>query len=217
MPRRKNKLDLDQDEAAVIADFIHDLRTPLLTVKNLTSSLSDFPDVKKGIETQIDGINERRDAFWGEIKGEKVATEPKTSSQDRLSEINSSPPSAVNADTLSNILVVDDDEITREVSRLVLEEEGYQVITSANGYEAIMCCTSTEIDLVLTDINMPGLTGIDLADALIEKNNHSHRPCVVGMSNDPRIEETRAECLAAGMDGYIEKPFTIEKWMALTQ
>jgi CheY-like chemotaxis protein len=61
------------------------------------------------------------------------------------------------------ILVVDDDPALLEVVARVLEEPGYTVITVKNGYEAVATLADRHVDLMITDIRMPGLNGLELA------------------------------------------------------
>ena len=64
--------------------------------------------------------------------------------------------------TAQQILVVDDDADIREVLRIQLENKGYSVSESANGYDAVAAVTDNpDIDLIILDIMMPGLSGID--------------------------------------------------------
>jgi CheY-like chemotaxis protein len=63
---------------------------------------------------------------------------------------------------LHTILVVDDDPGVRDVLRFVLEDADYVVHTAVDGYEAVRLLTDRHVDLMLTDIRMPGLTGFEL-------------------------------------------------------
>ena len=197
------------------ARLIHDLRTPLFTIKNYAHQLPQASEVKIAIDRQIDKINQRLDEFWSEE--DHLAPVPEkmvnNAAVDGLADTGNGGEVCDKHKAL-NILVVDDDKLIREIGRRILEHEGHRVITSASGSEALICCTAIEIDAVFTDLNMPGLTGLELAAAVSALNGSGARPVVIGMSNDPRVAETRAKCLAAGMDSYIEKPVTREKCLA---
>ncbi len=64
---------------------------------------------------------------------------------------------------LKTILLVDDELDVREVVVAVLSEPGYTVLTAANGYEAMRILVRGQVDLLLTDIKLPGVDGFDLA------------------------------------------------------
>ena len=67
---------------------------------------------------------------------------------------------------MPRILVIDDNAAIRELLRLVLEEEGYEVIEAADGAEGLQRYQATPTDLVITDLQMPGMDGLELLMAL---------------------------------------------------
>ena len=67
---------------------------------------------------------------------------------------------------MPRIRVVDDDAAIRELLRFVLEEEGYEVIEAANGAEGLQRYQAASTDLVITDLQMPGMDGLELMQAL---------------------------------------------------
>ena len=108
---------------------------------------------------------------------------------------------------LHTILVVEDDPDMRGYLAKELSKE-YNVLTAANGDDALVLIESQRIDLVVSDIMMPGTDGIGLCNRIKSTTEFSHIPVIlltaaVGM-------ETRIGTLEAGADGYIEKPFAIE-------
>ena len=105
------------------------------------------------------------------------------------------------------ILVVEDDPDMRGYLAKELSEE-YNVLVAANGEDALKMIGQERIDLVVSDIMMPGMDGCTLCNRIKSTTELSHIPVLlltaaVGM-------ETRIETLEAGADGYIEKPFAIE-------
>jgi CheY-like chemotaxis protein len=64
---------------------------------------------------------------------------------------------------LATILVVDDDTELRQLLTMLLAEPGYRVLDAADGYEALRVLTEHQVDLVITDIKMPGLSGFQFA------------------------------------------------------
>ena len=105
------------------------------------------------------------------------------------------------------LLVVEDDPEMRAYLAKELAEE-YNVLAAANGEDALEIIGKERIDLVVSDIMMPGIDGIALCNQIKSTTEYCHIPVIlmtaaVGM-------ETRIDTLEAGADGYIEKPFAIE-------
>ena len=108
---------------------------------------------------------------------------------------------------LHTILVVEDDPEMRGYLAKELSEQ-YNVLVAANGEDALKLVESQRIDLIVSDIMMPGIDGVTLCNRIKSTTEYCHIPVIlltaaVGM-------ETRIETLDAGADGYIEKPFAIE-------
>ena len=108
---------------------------------------------------------------------------------------------------LHTVLVVEDDPEMRGYLAKELSEQ-YNVLVAANGEDALQLVESQRIDLVVSDIMMPGIDGVALCNRIKSTTEYCHIPVIlltaaVGM-------ETRIETLEAGADGYIEKPFAIE-------
>ena len=76
-----------------------------------------------------------------------------------------------------NILVVDDMEINRSLLKSMLEKMCFQVDEAAGGQEAIMMCQSSMYDLILVDINMPGMNGDQVARKFCNKANQAKSSC----------------------------------------
>jgi two-component system KDP operon response regulator KdpE len=107
------------------------------------------------------------------------------------------------------ILVVDDEiQITR-VLRASLSAQRYDVRTANDPDEALRVFEEWDPDLVITDLMMPGMSGIDLARAIRRKNR---TPILVLSVRDQ--EHTKVEALDAGADDYVTKPFNIQELLA---
>lgn len=114
--------------------------------------------------------------------------------------------SPVNAGILKGkkILVVDDNEMNRLVAETILREYGVLVSEATNGEEATALLASENFDLVLMDIQMPVMNGLD-ATVFIRKELKSSIPVVALTANAIRGENEK--CFAAGMNDYLSKPF----------
>jgi two-component system response regulator AtoC len=112
----------------------------------------------------------------------------------------------VNATASGHILVADDDAPTRELLRTVLEEEGYQVSEAASGQEALEAIKAGAYDLVLLDMRMPGMTGMDVLKQLREKQGEV--PVILMTAHGS--PNTAIQASSLGAYGYITKPFELE-------
>jgi DNA-binding response OmpR family regulator len=103
------------------------------------------------------------------------------------------------------ILIVDDEPQIRRILRVTLAAKGYEVMEAASGEDALTLMRSKKCDLLLLDINMPGITGLEVCRNLRGSADRVGVAVVV-MSTG---EEHRAKALDAGADDYLSKPFGI--------
>ncbi|MFP2958879.1 response regulator [Myxococcus sp. 1LA] len=101
------------------------------------------------------------------------------------------------------ILVVDDSPLTRELIANLLEAVGYDTVIASDGAEALEVLEAHSVDLVVTDLEMPGVDGLTLARRLKGHPAHSRLPVVILTTRGG--EDDRRRGLAAGVDGYITK------------
>ena len=108
-----------------------------------------------------------------------------------------------------NILVVDDFATMRKVIRNLLKQSGYENVTEAeDGVAAMNVLKSTKIDFVISDWNMPNMTGIELLRAVRSDNELSATPFL--MVTAESLKDNVLEAIKAGVSNYIVKPFTAE-------
>jgi two-component system KDP operon response regulator KdpE len=109
----------------------------------------------------------------------------------------------------SRILVVDDETQIARVLKTALNSQGYEVKTAGDGESALNLATDWIPDLVVTDLSMPGMTGIELCRSVRER---SHVPIIVLSVRGE--EKTKIEALDAGADDYVTKPFSVSELLA---
>ena len=109
----------------------------------------------------------------------------------------------------ANILVVDDEPQIRRVLRSTLSERGYVIIEAKTGEEALEWMRKEPPDLILLDVNMPGMGGIE---ACREIRRSSDAPII--MLTVRNAERDKVAALDAGADDYVVKPFSIEELLA---
>jgi len=105
------------------------------------------------------------------------------------------------------ILVVDDDARLLHVLSMYLAIEGYEVQTAADGLEALACIAASRPDLVILDVMMPGLDGMEACRRIKDDPVTCHVPVILftALSRDDDVERGRA----AGADRFINKPFSL--------
>ena len=108
--------------------------------------------------------------------------------------------------TVKKILVVDDDPVVAKSFDRVLAGKGYAVISAANGEEALRKLNAETYDVVFTDIKMPGMSGIEVAERV--KKSQPWLPVVIVTGFGSTENEARAE--AAGVSGFLHKPLSPE-------
>ncbi len=122
-------------------------------------------------------------------------------------------PSPVNAEAVlrkqhggTRILLVEDEPINREIARMLLDAVGMEVSEAANGEEAVALARKTPHAVILMDMQMPILNGLDATRQIRELEGYRSTPIIAMTAN--AFAEDKAICLEAGMSDFLAKPFT---------
>ena len=112
----------------------------------------------------------------------------------------------MNADQESSlVLIVDDNEVNRDLLARRIKREGYRVLLAANGFEALEMIRSQPLDLVLLDIMMPQMNGYQVLEALKADRSLGYIPVImISAVNDI---ESVVRCIELGAEDYLSKPF----------
>lgn len=108
-----------------------------------------------------------------------------------------------------SILVVDDDELSRRMMKLLLTREGHRVELASNGLEAFEAVKSQKFDIVFMDLQMPVMDGIEASQIIRKWENGGVRTFIVALTAS-YLPEQGQELFEAGMDNYLSKPFELE-------
>src|SRR5699024_9010229 len=100
------------------------------------------------------------------------------------------------------ILIVDDEIGIRELLQMYLKKKGYGVITAANGQQAMELVSTTHLDLILLDIEMPGMDGFHVCEKIRKERNIP----IIFLSVKRDVLD-KVKCFELGGDDYITKPF----------
>ncbi|MBL4934563.1 response regulator transcription factor [Clostridium sp. YIM B02515] len=109
----------------------------------------------------------------------------------------------------NKILIVDDDNEIRKITGIYLENEGYEVLKAENGEQALKIIAENDIDLVLLDIMMPVMNGIEACMKIREDNI---MPIIFLSAKSEDLDKIQG--LASGADDYITKPFNAMELLA---
>ena len=110
------------------------------------------------------------------------------------------------------ILLAEDNNVNQQLAILLLESMGYRADVAANGVEAVEAVNRLPYDLVLMDVQMPEMDGVE-ATRRIRADGPSPQPRIVAMTANA-MQGDREACLAAGMDDYLAKPIRTEELAA---
>lgn len=103
-----------------------------------------------------------------------------------------------------SVLVVDDEEVIRDVCTQILEAEGCMVTTASSGQEALRLVGENEYDAVVTDIMMPDMSGLELLEAISDHNQEMGAVVITGLGTfDMATQSDRL-----GAQEFVVKPFT---------
>jgi CheY-like chemotaxis protein len=109
---------------------------------------------------------------------------------------------------MTTILVVEDHSVTQLVLSKRLRNSGYEVATANNGKQALEFLASSAVDLIISDIAMPEMNGLDLLRTIRADENLREVPVI--MLTTSVLDQHRSEASAAGANGFLEKP--VSSW-----
>lgn len=115
---------------------------------------------------------------------------------------------------MKNVLVVEDSKAIRSMIRVSLEEAGgFFAVEAGNGFEALKTLPTRRFDLIITDINMPDINGLELIGYV--KSNPAYRDIPLVIVSTEKSEEDKKRGITLGAAGYVVKPFSKEELLAM--
>ena len=109
------------------------------------------------------------------------------------------------------ILVVDDSNSIRESVSFFLEQSGYNVIKAIDGKDALKHLSGEKLDMIITDLHMPNMNGIELISKVRKLDNYSRLPIL--LLTTETLKERKLEAKKAGATGWLNKPFDKDNLM----
>jgi signal transduction histidine kinase/CheY-like chemotaxis protein len=117
-------------------------------------------------------------------------------------------PSSRENTTGLRILVAEDNAVNQKLALRLLEKQGHSVVVAGDGKQALILLEQQAFDLILMDVQMPNMDGLEAAAAIREnEKGRTHIPIVAVTAH--AMKGDRERCLAAGMDAYISKPIRV--------
>ncbi len=111
------------------------------------------------------------------------------------------------------ILLAEDNVVNQKLALRLLQQMGYRADVASNGVEAIECIERQPYDVVLMDVQMPEMDGLEATRRICSSLRLGLRPRIVAMTANA-MQGDREECLAAGMDDYVTKPIRVDQLVA---
>ena len=108
------------------------------------------------------------------------------------------------------ILLAEDNVVNQKLALRLLQQMGYRADLASNGVEAIECVGRQSYDVVLMDVQMPEMDGLEASRRITSERPAGQRPRIVAMTANA-MQGDREMCLAAGMDDYIAKPIRVNE------
>ena len=115
----------------------------------------------------------------------------------------------------ANILTVDDSASIRMTTKIALTNAGYQVTEAVDGADGLAKAKSATFDLIVTDLNMPNMNGLEMIEALRQSPAHTGVPIIFLTTESDADMKARAK--AAGATGWVTKPFDPENLVKIVR
>jgi signal transduction histidine kinase/ActR/RegA family two-component response regulator len=154
--------------------------------------------------------------FWFEISSTRLKDAPMDAS---------SVPTAVPQNLDCTVLIAEDNDVNREILVTMLKTAGCRILQARNGLEAVQMSAAEPYDIILMDVQMPEMDGIRATQTIRSRElslGLPRKPILALTAN--ALADDKANCLAAGMDDYLTKPFMrrqilelMGKWLRLPQ
>ena len=116
---------------------------------------------------------------------------------------------------MSLILIVEDNEKNMKLVRDILQAKGYQTLEAVNAEDGIALAVENKPDLVLMDIQLPGMNGIEALKVLRADPTTAHIPVVAITASV--MQQNKQQVMDSGFNGFIEKPINLRQFLASVQ
>jgi class 3 adenylate cyclase len=198
----------------------HDLRTPINQILGYTEMLEEdvaeagetrfVPDLQKVQRAARDLL-----ALVDRIPDTASLSAAAPAAAGRLADVVAAVPAPAGSPKEATLLVVDDNEMNRDMLSRRLKSRGYTVLTAEDGQQALALVASRPFDLILLDIMMPVMSGIDVLKVLRQTHSLTELPVIMATAKDQG--EDIVEALTLGANDYVTKPLDFPVVLARTE
>ena len=115
-----------------------------------------------------------------------------------------------------HVLLVEDNPANQKLATYILQDRGHEITIAGDGYEAIRLTEQHTFDVILMDVQMPGMNGLEATAAIRKREGGATRVPIIAMTAFA-MEKDRERCLDAGMDGYLSKPISAAEMLAMVE
>jgi CheY-like chemotaxis protein len=110
------------------------------------------------------------------------------------------------------VLVAEDNKVNQKLAKAILENAGHEVVVAGNGSDAVAAWMQQRFDVVLMDVQMPVMDGLEASSAIRKAENGTGRIPIIALTANA-MSGDRERCLASGMDDYLTKPINLNALM----
>lgn len=115
------------------------------------------------------------------------------------------------------ILIVDDDQEMVTLGKMILEREGYEILSAHSGSDGLTVLQEQQVDLILLDIMMLGMNGWQVLETIKTDQKNANIPVIMLTARHYLEDESRISQYASMFDGYVVKPFVVRDLLGKIQ
>lgn len=115
------------------------------------------------------------------------------------------------------VLIVEDEATSQEILKKLVAKIGAEVSIATNAEEAFASLSAAHYDLIVMDLKLEGLSGIDITKSIREKERNTNNHVLIVAVTSMESAEDKKRCMDAGMDGYFKKPLDRLRFLGVLQ
>lgn len=194
-----------------ISQLNHEIRTPLNAVIGMSEMLLDTKLNKEQINNVLQIIDSSHQILHKLVE---FTSSDSHKLEEGISDSKSKADKGIKLENL-RVLVAEDDKVNQKVTMAMFKKLGCQTVLVENGKEALKAWERGHYDLILMDVQMPVMSGIEATKIIREKERKTGKHITIIAYTAFAMTEEKKEFLSAGMDEYVSKPVTFVQFFAI--